>query len=334
MIEIDGSLGEGGGQILRTSVAFSAVMQEPVRIKNIRAKRDNPGLRAQHMNAINAVAELCNAATKGIEIGSREIEFVPSEIKTKKLNIDIGTAGSITLVLQALMIPAIYTKEILEIKIHGGTDVRLSPSIDYMRFVTLRILKKFGYNSEIDLVRRGYYPAGNGLVIARIHPVEKLKNVNLMEEGKILSINGISHAHKDLWKSDVAERQAGSARLGIFNKLQTDSKIQKEYADALSYGSGITLWADTENSVIGSDSLGERGKRAEIVGNEAAEKLIKEIQSNAPLDKHMGDQIIPYLALAGGSVMVSRITEHARTNVEIVRKFGFKLEIEGNVIKG
>ncbi len=334
MIEIDGSIGEGGGQIIRTSVAFSAVLQEPIRITNIRAKRANPGLRAQHMNAIKAVAELCNATTKGVEIGSKEIEFIPSEIKTKKLNIDIGTAGSITLVLQALMVPAIYTKETIEIKIRGGTDVRLSPSIDYMKFVTLPILKRFGYNAEMEVIRRGYYPAGGGVVIARIHPTEKLKNINLIERGKILSIKGISHAHKDLQKSEVAERQASSAKLEIFNKLNMESRIQREYVDALSYGSGLTLFAETENSFIGSDSLGERGKRAEIVGNEAAESLIKEILSNAPLDKHMADQIIPYLAIAGGSVRVSGITGHARTNVEIVRRFGFKLEMEGNVISG
>lgn len=370
MIEIDGSLGEGGGQIIRTSVAFGAVMQESVRIINIRAKRENPGLRAQHINAIKAVAELCNAATKGIEIGSKEIEFIPSEIKARRLNIDIGTAGSITLVLQALMIPAIYTKEILEIKIRGGTDVRLSPSIDYLRFVTIPILRKFGYNAEIELVRRGYYPAGNGLIVAKIHPVEKLKSINLIERGKIVSINGISHAHQGLESSKVAERQANSARLEIFNKLHMESEIQKGYVDALSYGSGITLYAETENvaerlrrsdiclrgmwlnlkgsdthsrlrlgcvasqphSVLGSGSLGERGKRAEIVGTEAASNLIKEIISNAPIDRHMADQIIPYLAIAGGSVRVSEITEHAKTNVEIVNRFGFNLKIDGNII--
>lgn len=332
MIEIDGSIGEGGGQILRTSVAFSAVMQEPVRVVNIRAKRKNPGLRAQHMNAIKAVAELCNAKTKGVGIGSGDIEFIPGKIKTKKLNIDIGTAGSITLVLQALMIPAVYTKEILEIKIRGGTDVKLSPSIDYLRFVTLPILKKLGYTAEIELIRRGYYPAGGGLVIARIYPAEELKRINLPERGKILSIKGISHAHKDLQKAEVAERQAGSARRDIFNKITMESKIQKEYADALSYGSGITLYAETEDSILGSDAPGEKGKKAEIVGNEAAEDLINEILSNAPIDKHMTDQIIPYLALAKGSVLASEITRHALTNIEIVKKFGFDLRVDGNII--
>jgi len=204
--------------------------------------------------------------------------------------------------------------------------------MDYLRFVTLPILKKFGYNSEIELVRRGYYPAGAGIVVARIHPARKLKSVNLLNRGKILSINGISHAHKALQGSQVAERQSSSARLEIFNKLHMESRIKTEYADTPSYGSGITLYAETENSVLGADSLGERGKRAEIVGNEAASNLIKEILSDAPIDRHMADQIVPYLALAGGSVRVSEITEHARTNVEIVRKFGFNLKIDGNLI--
>lgn len=333
MIVIDGSLGEGGGQILRTSIAMSAVTKESVKIFNIRAKRDNPGLRPQHLNAIKAVAELCSADVNGLEVGSMEIGFHPNEIKTKKLKIDIGTAGSITLILQALMIPAMFAENPVEIQITGGTDVRWSPPVDYLRFVTLPILEKFGYKGEIELMQRGYYPKGGGNVSMKIHPVQKLKRIDLMERGKILSVNGISHAHSDLKKSQVAERQMKSARDLLFNKIGKDVKIEKEYCHALSYGSGITLWLETGNSVLGSDSLGGKGKMAETVGREAAQNLIREFDSNAPLDRFMADQIVPYLALTGGSVRVSEITEHCRTNVEIVKKFGFDVGIEGDLIK-
>ena len=338
MISIDGSKGEGGGQVLRTSIALSAVTQKPVRIFNIRAKRSNPGLRPQHLNAINSLAELCDAELKNAVVNSMEIEFIPQEIKSGKLDIDIGTAGSITLVLQALMIPAIFAPDKVRIQIRGGTDVRWSPPIDYLRFVTLPILRRFGYKAEIHLMRRGYYPAGGGRVNVEIFPVKRLKPINLTERGKILSARGISHAHSDLEKAGVARRQAKSARSLIFNKLSKlgfyqDIEIKQEYSKALSYGSGITLWIETENSVLGADSLGEKGKSSETVGGEAAQNLIEEIDSKASLDKYMADQIVPYLALAGGSVLVSEITQHAKTNVDIVNKFGFDVMIEGNMIK-
>ncbi len=333
MIVIDGSLGEGGGQILRTSIAMSAVTKEPVKIFNIRVKRSNPGLRAQHLNAIKAVAELCSADVSNLRIGSMEVEFHPNEIKTKKLGIDIGTAGSITMVLQALMIPAMFAENTVEIQITGGTDVRWSPPIDYLRFVTLPLLRKFGYGGEIQLMQRGYYPRGGGSVRIKIDPIHKLKRIHLMERGKILSVNGVSHASSDLKRSQVAERQIKASRAILFNRIGIDVKMEKEYCNTLSSGSGITLWIKTENSILGSSSLGERGKMAEIVGREAAQNLVKEFDSNAPLDKFMADQIIPYLALSNGSVRVSEITEHARTNVEVVKKFGFDVEIEGNLIR-
>ena len=338
MIEIDGSMGEGGGQILRTSVAMSAVTGKPVKIKNIRSKRENPGLRPQHLTAINSVRKICDADLKGCKIMSSEIEFIPRKISGGRFSIDIGTAGSITLVLQALMIPAMFAEKPLKLRIKGGTDVRWSPSIDYLRFVAIPILMKFDYNARLQLLKRGYYPVGGGLVEIEIKPIDKLKRIVLNERGRILSVGGISHAHTDLEKARVAKRQMKSARSIIFNKLSNmdydgDMEIEQEYVDADSYGSGITLWIKTENSVIGSDSLGWKGKRAELVGQEAANNLLREIDSDAPLDRYMGDQIIPYLALSGGQVRVSEITKHTRTNVDVMKKFGFDIRIEGNVIK-
>ncbi|MEA3254618.1 MAG: RNA 3'-terminal phosphate cyclase [Candidatus Altiarchaeota archaeon] len=331
MISIDGSGGEGGGQVLRTSIALSAVTKKPVTVFNIRAKRSNPGLRPQHLNAIKALAELCSAELKGSALDSMEIEFIPHEIKSMDLNLDIGTAGSITLVLQALMIPAVYAPGRVRVRITGGTDVRWSPSIDYLRFITLPVLQRFGYKAEIRLVRRGYYPAGGGRVDVALFPSEP-KPINLMDRGEIISAGGISHAHPGLAKSDVATRQAKSA-LDDLMHLSRDMEVKQEYCKALSYGSGITLWVETKNSVLGADSLGERGKGSETVGREAARNLIKEIESNAALDRYMADQIVPYIALAGGSARVSEITKHTKTNVDIVNKFGFDVRIEGNTIK-
>ncbi len=340
MITIDGSLGEGGGQILRTSVAMSAITKEPVKIINIRKNRPNPGLSASHFHAIDAVAQLCNAEVSGLKIGSKEVEFKPGSdpIGAKKLNIDVGTAGSITLILQALMIPAGAAKGVVTINIRGGTDVSWSPPIDYLRFVTIPILKKFGYNCEIDVLKRGFYPKGGGKVEMKITAPEKLNKINLMERGKLKGIYGISNAHVNLKSADVAKRQMKTARPLLFNNLANLTKnsdfikIEQEYSDTLSYGSGITLWAEYDNTILGADSLGAKGKRAEVVGKDAAYELIDEINSGACLDRYMGDQIVPYVALFGGRVKVSEITEHARTNVEIVNKFGFGVGIDDKII--
>ncbi|ODS36377.1 MAG: RNA 3'-terminal-phosphate cyclase [Candidatus Altiarchaeales archaeon WOR_SM1_86-2] len=332
MLTIDGSKGEGGGQILRTAVAMAAITGVDVRIENIRANRPDPGLKAQHLNGIKAVAELCDAEVKGLNIKSHVIEFCPDEIKGGEMNIDIGTAGSITLILQALMVPAMFADDTVKIKIRGGTDVKWSPPLDYLRFVTSGILKKSGYDAEINLLRRGYYPKGGGEVEAVIHPAE-IKKINLAGRGEIKRVLGISHSHTGLRNANVAQRQAMHARKILVNNLlnlgvNEEVNIREEYQDAFSYGSGITLWAETENSLIGASSLGEKGKMAELVGKEAAEDLIREIKSDAPLDMHMADQIIPYLALAKGKVKASRITRHARTNVLVVNQFGFDVGID------
>ncbi len=338
MITIDGSKGEGGGQILRTSVAMSAVTGREFRIENIRAKRKNPGIRPQHLNAINSVAKLCDAEIKGLKVGSMVLEFHPRRIKGGNLSLNIGTAGSITLVLQALMIPSIFADKEVKVTIIGGTDVGWSPPIDYLRFVTLPILEKFGYRADVQLIKRGYYPLGGGSVKAVIEPIGGIDRTRLMDQGRLIAVKGISHCNSDLEKAKVARRQARSARPILYNKLSNmgftgDIEIKQEYSDALSYGSGITLWIETENSRLGADSLGEKGKKAELVGKEAAEDLIRELDSNAPLDRYMADQIVPYLALAGGSVRVSEITQHAKTNVSIVNEFGFDVGIYGNIIK-
>jgi len=338
MLIIDGSLGEGGGQMLRTSVALSAVTGKAVRIDNIRSKRTPPGIMPQHLSAVNAVAQLCGAETDGASVGSMELEFFPHRLSGGKINIDVGTAGSVTLVLQALMIPAAFASEKVRIDLRGGTDVSWSPSIDFLKHVTLPILRKFGYLGDIKLLARGYYPAGGGRIEMEIRPARRLSPVYIHEPGKIVSAGGVSHAHKGLERSSVARRQAKAARTILYDRLAKAGysgrlDVACEYVDTRSFGSGITLWVETENSVYGSDALGSQGKRSEAVGAEAASRLVSEIDSSAPLDRHMGDQIVPYLALAGGSVCVSVVTGHTETNVDLMRAFGLDISIHGNTIK-
>lgn len=330
MLEIDGSQGEGGGQIIRTAVGLSALTKTPVKIFNIRAKRDNPGLRPQHLSAVKAVSGLCGARVCGLSVGSGSVEFYPGEIQGSSLEIDIGTAGSVSLVLQSLLIASLLVKDKINFRIIGGTDVRLAPGVDYMSFVAVPVLNLLGCRVEVNLLRRGYYPRGGGLVDAVVHPPD-LVRLNLRDRGGILKVSGVSHAHSGLKGRRVAERQKESAeKILAASNIKPDIRI--EYCDALSFGSGMTLYALTENSVLGSSSLGEIGKSSENVGKEAALNLIGEIEKGGAVDSHMSDQILPYLALSKGVVRVSELTNHAKTNLNIVNLFGFNLKTEGNFI--
>ncbi|OYT40394.1 MAG: RNA 3'-phosphate cyclase [Desulfurococcales archaeon ex4484_58] len=339
VVVIDGSMGEGGGQILRYSLSLSALTLKPVRIFNIRAKRSNPGLRPQHLTAVKALQTITNARVEGASVGSMEIYFEPRTRKPGNYIFNIGTAGSVSLVIQAILPTLLFSNGYSRVEITGGTDVPWSPPIDYMRFVFSYNLRLFGVNINIKLLRRGHYPRGGGRVVLEINPVkDRLKPISMVERGDIKGIKGISHAVK--LPSHVAERQARSASQYIREKLGIEPVIEIETYPSdkdphLGPGSGIVLYADVEcNSRLGGDSLGARGKRAEIVGREAAEKLVYELTSNMCFDSHMGDMLIPYMFLAAGKsiVGVSNITLHTLTAIEVSKKFlpEAHVEIEGS----
>ena len=329
MIEINGSHGEGGGALLRISTALSALTSNPIHITNIRANRPKTGLMPQHLNAVKAVASLSAARVDGLEIGSRELFFYPEEIKGGNYNIDIKTAGSITLVLQAFMIPAGFAESPVNIKIRGGTDVRWSPPVNYLQHVTLPILKSMGYDADLDIIRRGHYPRGGGIVNVKINPVKKLKSASF-DDLKINKIKGISHAVK--LPEHVAVRQAESAEK-VLQANGFNAEIEIENSDnALGPGSGIVLWTEG-NTRVGGSSIGERGVRAEKVGEKAAEELLYHISQGAAVDKYIGDQIIPYMAMAGkSSVKTAELTLHAVTNIFVTEKImGKKFDVDGEV---
>lgn len=313
MLEIDGSHGAGGGQILRTTVALSAVTGIPVCIKNIRAKRPKPGLSAQHLEGLRCIALLTDADVSGLKLGSTELTFSPKEIKSGEYHINIGTAGSITLLLQCLMPVAMRIKDSISLKIRGGTDVAWSPPIDHLRYVMLPTIAKMGYNAHIDLISRGYYPRGGGLVKAVIHP-SVLSGI-MLQKGEV-EIMGISHCSR--LPEHVAMRQAMSAK-EVLAEGGYDAQISTEYSQYESTGSGITLWCPG----MGGSSLGEKGKPAEEVGREAARALLNELRSGASADVHLADQLIPYMALADGkcSLTTRLLTPHARTNIWAVERF-------------
>ena len=342
MIEIDGSYSEGGGQILRTACALSAVTKKPCRVFNIRKGRPKPGLMPQHLLGIQALTQLCKGKLEGDFLGSEEIKFYPGEIDRGRtsVNIKIETAGSITLVLQTLIPPALFASRVaggwrpIKITFDGGaTDTFFSPTIDYFRYVFLKILEKIGGKVEINILRRGYYPEGGARIEVRVLPA-KLKSLNLTERGLFQKILVISGASNTLKEKKVAERQVAGVR-EVLGKLKLPTEEKIEYYDTRCPGSQLSLVAEFENTVIGTDNLGKLGKRAEDVGKESALELLREQKSGTCLDKHSADQILPYLVLAPGKsqVTVSEITNHCETNIWVIEKFiEGKFEIKNNLI--
>jgi RNA 3'-phosphate cyclase len=334
MIEIDGSFGEGGGQILRTATALSAVLKIPCRVFNIRKGREKPGLQTQHLLGLRALAELCNGRLEGDYLNSTEIKFYPGEIIAKDLTVRIETAGSITLCLQTLLPVALFAKNPIKISFKGGgTDVPFSPTIDYFRYVFLKILEKMGIKVEINVLRRGFYPAGGGEVEAKVYP-SKLKPLNLTERGNFQEILAISVASESLKERKVAERQLSEPRR-VFKALKLKGKEKIEYVKTESPGSCLVLVARYENTILGSDELGKLGVPAEKIGKECVEKLLEEERSGTCLDRFLTDQILIYMALAGGKsqVRISKLTLHAQTNIKIIEKFlNGKFEVKDNIL--
>jgi len=338
MIEIQGDILEGGGQIIRTSLSLAALTSENIHITKIRHKRPNPGLQPQHVTATKAIAALCDAQTEGLTQDSTELIFKPNVHKAGKFKFDVGTAGSIPLVLQAIMPCIAFAPNRVELEITGGTDVKWSPPIDYIRLVTLPTLHLMGYELNLTVNRRGHYPKGGGNVSLSVNPPRRLRNITLTQRDQLTSIEGVSHCVK--LPSHVAQRQADSAMRTLTETGYSAPKIKVEsyvpdHDPHIGPGSGITLVANYTNGlVIGADALGERGKPAEQVGEEAARKLIEELNSQASLDRHMGDIVIPYMAVAEGrsEISVSQITMHTLTNIHVAEKIlKVKFQIDGPV---
>jgi RNA 3'-terminal phosphate cyclase (ATP) len=324
MIEIDGSIGEGGGQVLRTSLALAAILGREVRIFNIRAGRAEPGLKAQHLTGASALTQICGASSRGLQIASTEFSFSPGPLKAGSFRFDVGTAGSITLVLQTLMPVLPFAPGKVELEITGGTDVKWSPPIDYLRLITLPLLEKMNVHGSIIVSRRGHYPKGGGIVRFTTTPTSALKNVIGGESGGVKVITGVSHSVK--LPVSVAERQALAATRIIEEKSFPRPKIGIDASENGSHvgpGTGIVLCATgSNNALLGADSLGERGRPAEVVGEDAARRLLEEIGSGAFLDRHMGDMIVPYASLAEGvsEVSLSQVTLHTLTNVKVAEQ--------------
>lgn len=355
MIKIDGNYLEGGGQIVRTALALSVLTQKAFSVDNIRSGRKPAGLKNQHLWGVRALRDLCDGVVEGAQLGSTALTFYPRPIKKgKDIVVDVQTAGSLTLLMQTLMLPALFSGKRIKYTLKGGTDVIWSPSYDYFTHVIFPQFLRYG-TGQISLKKRGYYPKGQGeveVLFKKRHTFNEImtgdvqvKPLSLMNRGTLIKITGISHASADLANAQVAERQEKSAR-AMLHKWKVPVDITSSYQKTASTGSGITLWAifsrdsqDVDNIDpirLGADTLGEKGKRAEKVGEDCAVVLNNAIVAEAPVDFHLADQLIPLLGIVGGEIQVEDITNHTLTNIYVTEQFldvKFKVDKTLKIIK-
>ena len=317
-IKIDGSQGEGGGQILRTAISLSAITGKPVEVTNIRAKRANPGLRPQHMTGIRVIADLFHAKFENLKVGAEWIRFSPSDrFEGGSVKFDIGTAGSIPLILMTVVPAVSLSNNSLEIEVMGGTDVKASPTIDYVKHVVAKSYLSIGLKFLVDVVKRGYYPKGGGLVQSTIKPCKSPSTIELLAtryiEPKIISVCGQLPVH-------VAKRQISSALIALEKKDIQCNNYTASIETSFSPGSSILVYSVSDFGLyVGGDSIGEPGKRAEAVGTEAANRFLESKLAQATVDPFLADMLILPLALSRGRsrYRIAQVTQHLLTNLHV-----------------
>jgi len=320
VLTIDGSHGEGGGQLTRMAVALAAITRRDLRLIRIRAGRAKPGLASQHLAALRAVAALAGGDIEGLALGATEITFRPGELRGGEHRFDIGTAGSIPLLLQALLPVMIHAPQPVTVTVSGGTDVRAAPPLDYLRYVTLPLLARFGADVAVEATRRGYFPRGGGEVSMRARPAA-LRHASL-EPGTLRGIRGIVHTSR--LPEHVAERMCRSAERRLATRgLGCTWEIATDATPAASPGGAVVLVADRTGTTLGAARAAERGVRAETLGIAVAGELLADLESGVSLDAHAADQVIVYLALAGGraSFTTRAATSHTRTAIWLAEQF-------------
>jgi RNA 3'-terminal phosphate cyclase (ATP) len=329
MIEIDGSYGEGGGQILRTALSLSCLLRKPFRLSDIRKGRKKPGLMPQHLACVRLLTLISDAKAHGAEVGSTEMTFEPGDPVPGDYYFDIGTAGSTSLLLQAVLPPLVFAEAPSRVTLAGGTHVPFSPPYHFISEVFLPTLAGLGIEVAASIERYGFYPKGGGKISVAVQPCRKPAGISLEERGDIVSLTGTSAVGS--LPLSIAERQRKSAEAALAG-IPVRPGIEIIEADTYSPGTFVFLKAETETCFSGSSSLGERGKRAEAVGEEAARELLRYLETGACIDPHLADQLAVYLCLAGGPsrFTTSRITGHLLTNLAVIRTFlGTRFRIEG-----
>jgi RNA 3'-terminal phosphate cyclase (ATP) len=339
MMEIDGARFSGSGTILRYSMVLSALLGKTLILKNIRARRNQPGLRPQHLRSTEAVATLCDGKVSGAQIGATKIFFEPgSKIKGGCYEFDIGTAGSTTMLALTILPLLIFADKGATVRIKGGVFQDFAPSALHMQYVLFPLLRRMGVKAELHILRPGYVPKGGGMVELKVEPsVDGLNQLSLLHQGEISSIKGISFS-SHLQKRGVSNRMAAACKKHLKGLWADITCVDDQTASQP--GAALCVYARTSTKcLLGADRAGAPGRTSERIGEDVARALLKEIKSGATVDIHCADQLIMFCSLANGvsEYRFSSITDHIQSNLWLVEEYlGAEVELqEGKIrIKG
>lgn len=335
MLNIDGSWGEGGGQILRTTLSLAAITGQAIRLYQIRAGRKKPGLSAQHLTCVRAAAAICNAEVKGDKLGSMSLEFMPTRPPSAgNYTFDVteamqgGSAGAVTLILQTLLLPLATASGDSLVTLKGGTHVAWSPPVTYIEQVYLPLLSKLGLQTELELKAWGWYPIGGGEVQLHIKGNTSLQGIELLERGALQQVKGLAVVTE--LPSHIPQRMAMRCEK-LLQQAHLKGYVQPLRAKGIAPGAGVFLTAEYELICAGFSTLGKRGLPAETVAQMAVEELLAFHQQDAPVEEFLGDQLLLPMAIAQtpSQYRVAHISEHLKTNVQTISQFGLA-EIELN----
>lgn len=330
-IEIDGSIGEGGGQVLRSCLALSLLTGRRLRITNVRSRRRKPGLMPQHLKAVEAAAMIGDARTEGAHLGSQSLTFEPRGIRSGEFQFDIGTAGSTSLVLQTILPPLSFAKEPSSVTVKGGTHVPWSPCFHYLDLHWIPYIRQIGFDLQLKMELAGFYPQGAGIVRAAVRPALLLVPLRLMERGALKRIYGISAvANLDV---SIAERQRNQGLDRLANWCP-NVEITVVKIPSLFRGTMLLLIGEFEQSQCCYFGLGARGKPAERVADEAVDQLLEFLGTDGAVDERLADQLILPLAFASGisQLRTSKVTQHLLTNAAVLRTcLSIGVEVDGDL---
>jgi len=332
MLEIDSSKGEGGGQVVRSSVALSAITGIEARLTRIRENRPTNGLSKQHCIAVKAVADMTGSEVTGNHAGSRELLIRPGNVQKSDIKLDIGTAGSISLVLQAVMLAGRNHKEMVKVEVRGGTNVMWAPPIDSYQQILFPLMERMGIHARLQIADRGFYPDGGGRVIAELDPIGDISPLVIDDLGELKKIEGVFYIQhlKDMIKDDMIS----SCNDMLDLDCPVDIEVQRTIGS--SKGAGLSLVAIYENGRLGSNVLTTKGHPAKQAGEDVAKDLLREMGSGATMDVYTADQLLPYMAMATGpsEFTVSRISKHLLSQMDTLETFldvRFGVERKGQV---
>ena len=338
MIYVDGAQKSGSGTIVRFAVGLATLLGEEVHLTNIRAKREKPGLRPQHLRAIQALQQICQGTLDGGEIGSSEIRFKPGgRIGSGYYEWDIGTAGSTTLLAMTLLPTACFSRGTMSFKICGGLFQDFAPSAYHTQYVLFPILKRMGITARLNIIRPGYIPRGGGIIQVEIEPVTgKMKPIRLSSQGNVTRIEGFALS-SHLKQRRVSERMVEKCSQ-LLKSSGYDAQIEiVNDTSALQRGAALAIYAKTSSGcIIGADRAGEPRRTSEDIGKYVAKSLIEDLATGATVDRYLADQLIFYAALSDGAseYRIPKLTEHVETNLWLVESMlGAKTEVNKNIVR-